>query len=256
MSQIQNDEVDLFMLFKNLWDGKWLISTFVALAVLTASFFLHKTETVYETKFAFYFKSYVPSNVPLVDFKTKLYSKVVFEEWKRNVGNTSVLFEDFSRTEFINGFLFSKRQEVLNQQLVNVDSEKKRGVKINYLIVKTNNLPLIFDIFKYTKHVSTLLNNDYVVLAKREQQQYKKILNNNIKLDVKMIEKMSRLENFISSSSKLDLIRFDQPHFPRKVSPRSARIIAISIILGFIIGILFVIIRSVIINRNEKLIKN
>ena len=126
MSQIQNDEVDLFMLFKNLWDGKWLISTFVALAVLTASFFLLITETVYESKFSFYFKSNTPSDTPLFDFKAKLDSKVVFEEWKKNVGNTSLLYDDFSRNEFFDGFLLSKRQEALDLQLVNIVSEKKR----------------------------------------------------------------------------------------------------------------------------------
>ena len=31
---IYDDEIDLFELFELLWDGKWLFSTFVALAML------------------------------------------------------------------------------------------------------------------------------------------------------------------------------------------------------------------------------
>ena len=34
MNQVQDDEIDLFELFETLWDGKWLISAFVAIALL------------------------------------------------------------------------------------------------------------------------------------------------------------------------------------------------------------------------------
>ena len=123
------------------------------------------------------------------------------------------------------------------------------------MVVRTNQLPVIFDFMKYTKHVATLLNNDYVVLAKSKLQNYKSIIGNK-SVDIKIVEKIVSLENFILLSSQSDLIGFDQPPFPKKISPRSLRIIAISIILGFIIGILFVIIRNAIINRNERLIKD
>ena len=33
INQVQ-DEIDFFELFQTLWDGKWLISAFVAIAVL------------------------------------------------------------------------------------------------------------------------------------------------------------------------------------------------------------------------------
>ena len=48
INQVQDDEIDLFELFQALWDGKWLISTFVAIAVLLGGGFLSLKDAVYE----------------------------------------------------------------------------------------------------------------------------------------------------------------------------------------------------------------
>ncbi len=48
--QTYDDEIDLFELFQTLWDGKWLISAFVAMAVLFGGLFLSLQDTIYESK--------------------------------------------------------------------------------------------------------------------------------------------------------------------------------------------------------------
>ena len=45
-----SDEIDLFEVFQTLWDGKWLISAFVAIAVLLGGAFLLSKDAVYESK--------------------------------------------------------------------------------------------------------------------------------------------------------------------------------------------------------------
>ena len=50
MSQMRDDEIDLFELFQTLWDGKWLISVFVAIAVLLGIGFLLLQDDAYESK--------------------------------------------------------------------------------------------------------------------------------------------------------------------------------------------------------------
>ena len=50
MNQVQYDEINLFELFQTLWDGKWLISAFVAIAVLLGGGFLLSKDAVYESK--------------------------------------------------------------------------------------------------------------------------------------------------------------------------------------------------------------
>lgn len=48
MNLLQDDENDLFNLLKTLWDGKWIISAFVAIAVLLGSGFILRKDALYE----------------------------------------------------------------------------------------------------------------------------------------------------------------------------------------------------------------
>ena len=59
MNQRQSDEIDLFELFATLWGGKWIISTFLLVAVLLGSGFLFVKDSVYELKLI-----YSVDNVP------------------------------------------------------------------------------------------------------------------------------------------------------------------------------------------------
>ena len=93
-----NDEIDLFGLFQTLWDGKWVISTFVAIAVLLASSFILFKEPLYESKISYSVDTHPPfysKEKVLVDFKNKFYSKSVFEDWKKSNVDISFTYEDF-----------------------------------------------------------------------------------------------------------------------------------------------------------------
>ena len=97
MNQVKVDDIDLFALFRTLWDGKWLISAFVAIAMLLSSFLLLK-DPVYHSK-VIYSVDTIPhfydANKASTDFQKKFYSVSVFNEWKQNNSNTSIVFEDF-----------------------------------------------------------------------------------------------------------------------------------------------------------------
>jgi len=108
-----DDEIDLFELFEMLWDGKWLISAFVAIALLLGSGFLLLKDAVYESKLVYSVDTIPPfssADKALTDFQNKFYSASVFEEWKKNNGDTSLVFEDFSLTEVVEGFVLSKNK--------------------------------------------------------------------------------------------------------------------------------------------------
>ena len=62
MNQVQDDEIDLFELFQTLWDGKWLISAFVAIAFLLGGGFLLSKDAVYQTKIFLSVDSYATIN--------------------------------------------------------------------------------------------------------------------------------------------------------------------------------------------------
>ena len=111
MYQVQDDEIDFFELFQILWDGKWLSSAFVATAVLLGGGFLLSKDPVYKSKLIYSIDNIPPfygANKVSTDFQKKFYSVRVFEEWKQNNSNISIVFEDFSRTEVVDGFILSK----------------------------------------------------------------------------------------------------------------------------------------------------
>ena len=52
LTQTHDDEIYLFDIIKIIWDGKWFITAFAAIAVLVGSLFLVK-DTKYESKIFF-----------------------------------------------------------------------------------------------------------------------------------------------------------------------------------------------------------
>jgi len=89
MSEVRptyDDEIDLFEFFETLWDGKWLISAFVAIALLLGSGFLLLKDSVYESKLIYSVDTIPPfyeENEVSTNFQNKFYSVSVFEEWKK-----------------------------------------------------------------------------------------------------------------------------------------------------------------------------
>ena len=74
MNQVQDDEIDLFELFQTLWDGKWLISAFVAIALLLGSGCLLLKDAVYESKLVYSVDTIPPfyeANKVSTDFQNK-----------------------------------------------------------------------------------------------------------------------------------------------------------------------------------------
>ena len=163
MNQVQDDEIDLFELFQTLWDGKWLISAFVAIAVLLGGAFQLSNDAVYESKIIYSVNTIPPfysANKASTDFQNKFYSVSVFEEWKKNSGDTSLVFDDFSATEVVEGFVLSKNED---EQLATLASEKKGD---SVVLVKSNQLPILDDFFEYATHINGLLKDEYVVRDK------------------------------------------------------------------------------------------
>ena len=77
MYQAQDDEMDLCELFQTLWDGKWLISAFIAIAMLLGGGFLSLKEAAYESKLIYSVDIIPPfynADKASSDFQKKFYS--------------------------------------------------------------------------------------------------------------------------------------------------------------------------------------
>ena len=251
MNQVQDDEIDLFELFQTVWDGKWLISAFVAIAVLLGVGFLLLKDTVYESKLIYSADTIPPfydADKASTDFQNKFYSVSVFEEWKQNNINTSLVFEDFSMTEVVDGFVLSKDE---SKQLATLASEKKGG---SFVLVKSNQLPILDDLFEYATHISGLLKDEYVVRAKEEL----KIINARFKdlgsADSNIVNTVLSIDRYIDTAEKgANVLAIQRPTMPKKVSFKSSLILAMYLVLGGIVGVFFILLRNAITKRKEQL---
>ena len=256
MSEVRppyDDEIDLFEFFETLWDGKWLISAFVAIALLLGSGFLLLKDSVYESKLFYSIDSIPPfykANKALTDFRNKFYSVSVFEEWKQNNSNASLVFEDFSATEVVDGFVLSKNED---EQLATLVSENKGG---SFLLVKSNQLPILDDFFEYATHINGLLKDEYVVRAKEELNIIDARFKHLGSADSNIVDTVLSIDRYIVTAEKgAKVLAIQNPTMPKKVSPKVSLRLALSVVLGGMVGVFFILVRNAITKRKEQLAK-
>lgn len=249
MQKIQDDEIDLFKILQTLWVRKWLIIAFTLIAMLIGSGYIYNTKPTYESQFTYSIDNLPPfynSSKVLADFRKQFYSKNTFDNWKKNIGKTSLVFEDFSNTKDVNGFVMAKPH---NQQLATIKSIRtQKNSKL--IIVKTNQLAILEDFFKYANFLSKYLNKEYVERAENELKimeiRYKDLSSSSI------FETVLSIERYVVTAKKQsNLFSISHPTIPKKISPKSRIILLLSLILGGIIGVSYVLISNFISNRKE-----
>ena len=253
MNKVQDDEIDLFELFQTLWDGKWLISAFVAIALLLGGGFLLLKDAVYESKLIYSVESIPPfykAEKVSADFRNKFYSVSVFEDWKKNNSDTSLVYEEFKLTNVVDGFVLSKNKDDL---LATLESEKKGDP---FVLVKSNQLPTLDDFFEYATHINRLLKDEYVVRAKEELKIIDARFKNLDTADSNIVNTVLSIDRYIVTAEKgAKALAFQRPTTPKKVSPKSSLILAMSLVLGGMFGVFFILVRNAITNRKEQLAK-
>ena len=261
INQVQDDEIDLFELFQTLCDGKRLISAFVAIAFLLGGGFLLSKDAVYQTKIFLSVDSSVPLNKkPItlkpfqqkfyIDFQSKFFAEKLFEDWKESNSNTSLVFEELSTTEVVDGFVLLKNE---SEQLVSFELDK---VDDTFILVNTNRLPLVLDVFKYANHINEMLTRDYANQAKNDLKNAEVLIKKGGAVDGSALENLLSVKRFIDEVEKgANVLIIQRPTMPEKVSPKSSIILVMSLVLGGMIGVVFILARNAITKRKEQLAK-
>ena len=244
-----DDEIDLFELFETIWRGKWLISAFVAISVLLGGGFLFITTPIYESKLVFSVETTPPfyeNEKAKSDFKAMFYSKSMFDVWKSENGKSELVYDDFDITEVINGFTFVKQGGNL---LANIVEEKS----LSALVVKTNKLSLLDEFFKYENFVNNKLTSDYVLRAKDELKIIETRFQNLQSSDISIVNNVLNIDRYIVSVERgSKVMTLNSPTFPKKISPKIKLTLAMLIVLGGMIGIVFVLVNNSIRKRKES----
>ena len=249
MSQTYDDEIDLFELFQVLWGGKWLISTFVVLAFLLGGGFIILNDKVYESKLVYSVDTIPPfygGAKALSDFHKKFYSIDVFKQWKETKDNTSLVFDDFSKTEVIDGFVLTKGED--KPLAVIKDSAS--------ILVKSNQLLILNDFYNYAEYINFLLKDEYVSRANDELKIIETRFKDLSSAESSIIQTVLSIDRYIASAEKGDnVLSIERPSVPKKVAPKSSLILALSLVLGGFIGAAYVLIMNAIKTRREQLAK-
>ena len=271
MNQIQDDDFDLFELFQTLWDGKWLISAFVATAVLFGAgliFVKEKEKVLYESKLFFSVDRLPPfykDNHALTDFYKKFHSINVFENWKKRDGNVSITFEDFSTTQVIDGFVLSKDE---SQRLATLILKKRNKRDVSFVLVKSNQLSVLDDFFKYAQYINELLRNEYVGRSNEKIANIKSRFKNpllsetfceNQSLDNGIVRSILSIDRYIDLADKeANVFAIQRPTIPKRIETKNTKpslILAFSFVFGGMIGVFFILVRNTIKKRKEQLAK-
>ena len=246
MSHTYDDEIDLFELFQVLWDGKWIIGTFIAIGILLGVGFILFNDKVYESKIVYATDTIPPfysAGKASTDFQKKFYSINAFEEWRKNNENTSLVFEDFIKTEVIDGFVLSKDED--ETLAVIKDSA--------YILVKSNQLPILNDFYNYAAHINVLLKGEYVSRANDELSIIETRFKDLSSADSSVIQTVLSIDRYIASAENGEnVLSIERPSVPRKVAPKSSLILALSLVLGGFIGAAYVLILNAIKKRKEQ----
>lgn len=240
MNQMHNDEIDLFNLLEILWLGKWLIIAFATISLLLGSGYLLLQESKYESKISimtdiqppFYSKEKI-----ITDFENLIFSQTSFEDWKKNNPKSSLILEHISKTQLFDGIEFSKNTYDL--QILLKQDKGSNG----FFLLRSAKPEMLDDFFKYSNYIIRLANERHLDRAKYQlslmEARSKDLI--SLKTSNNLIQTVVELDLFISSiESGGNVLMVSPPTYPQKVYPKSKAILGISIILGGLLGIIYV----------------
>lgn len=248
--QKHTHEIDLFLFFKTLYDGKWIISIFVILSLILGTGFYLKQKHIFKSEIKlsidnippFYKRDGKPDlNKILSDIKKIFYSAKIFEDWKKVNTNILIKFNDFSMTTIVDG-------TIIQQDPSKIFFEVKK--KNNFsLITRSNELDYLDNVYNYIVHVNSLLELKYKLETISALSIIKKELNT-----------LSKIQNVDYMAFKIYLMNIEKgakpfiinrPTMPVKVTPKLSVILSLSVLLGSFLSCFFIIVRNIFYNRKN-----
>lgn len=268
MKQIEED-IDLIEFFLIIWSGKKVILSLILISVLIGWSFtnlrndsdekiLHESDILYKVENINIFKyddaSYLfEKRKVLSDFQTLFNTKAIFDDWNKNSQQSQLNYKDIANTKINEGVVLSKNN---NESLLTF--QEKKG--LNYIVVKTNQLSYLNDLFDYVNYLNNVLTTKYYLSF---QNEYNRIEYENREFNASNPQQASNdyiyrlliIENYLSAiDAGQKVLTIKPPSAPLNVSkPRISKTIIISgfMFLGGSVGV-FVVFISDSIKRRKK----
>tara|TARA_B110000008_G_scaffold230275_1_gene233033 strand:- start:191 stop:877 length:687 start_codon:yes stop_codon:yes gene_type:complete len=221
MKQTQDDEIDLFELFETLWDGKWLISAFVVLGTLLGFGYSQVAQLKYDVSVPYSF------NIYSVSAQQRCGTNIVCMESETVKLFLSLLSNNSWSKEKNTSTLSFSTSAPLEQNQYDVQIQQANTALTNEVYLEaTTELALI-----QTKLTDALLGTERVAT--------------NMLNAKRIIQSIDSGQSVISFGS-VSVV---------KSSPKVPLILALSVVLGGMVGVFFILVRNAITKRKEQLAK-
>ena len=246
----QTDEISLFELFEILWEGKWWLAGFVALALFSAGVFLLHKDPMYESRL-FYTAQKLPyfinSGEAHTDFKQMLFNETTFNDWKKTNPEITMPFAYINLTETLEGFIITKEEHAQFVTL-EIDKDHLKGNRA-FVLVKSARpviLPTADYLYLYLQHINTLLTARYLQAAKDALVIIEARFKDYSAINDSVVNNTLAIDRYIKSVEEgAEALTIDRPTRPRE-AVSSAMVLVLAVIAGGLIGIFYVFLRNAI----------
>ena len=241
MNQIQDDEIGLFDFFHTLWDGKKTIGFFIVLTFILTGIYAYLKEPEYESKLIYQVDSMPPFyetadfRIPMRDFEKLFHSRSLFDKWKKLNKSSKLVYSDFSESQEVGGILVSKHED---NRTALLEKDKKIGA---YILIRSDQLVLLDDFFNYANYINNMLTSEYILRAKEEIKIIDKRFNDFSSTTDIITSKLLAIDRYIvEAENGANVLMLSHPEYPFKVWPRTQLLLAISFVLGLMLGIIYI----------------
>ena len=238
----QNDEIDLFDFVLTLWRGKASIAAFIAVFMTVSGSYLLILNPEYESEISVSKSMSLPFNYQVDlfgDFKRAFYNRSDFKKWKQMSPSKDITFDVLSDTKSVDGFELQK-------------PDKERALVLNHkdenrlsALARTNDLTTISSYRDYMQFVNKSLSEAYRQRATKALAsilEVQRLGDGGVSL---LSEKEERLEAFLLALDEGNLMfEVSHPSEPKKTSPRISSVLIFAIVIGGVIGVIFVLSRE------------
>ena len=244
------DEISLFELFEILWEGKWWLAGFVALALFSAGVFLLYKDPVHESRLFYtaqklpYFINYGEAHT---DFNQMLFNETTFNDWKKTNPEITMPFAYINLTKMLEGFIITKEED---EQLVTleVDKDRLKGDRAFVLVksARPDILPTANYLYLYMQHINTLLTARYLQAAKDALIIIEAGFKDYFAINDSVVNNTLAIDRYIKSvEAGAKALTIDRPEWPR-AAVSSAMMLVLAVIAGGISGIFYIFLRNAI----------
>ena len=239
----QNDEIDLFELFIVLWQGKRVIIAVSALCAILGALYVVLTPAQFESKITVVNDVSPPlyeADTLHKELKKTVLQKSHFLQWHKANEATSLNYDLLSETDVIDGFEVSKEEDEKDVVILHTENEST-------IIVRSNNLSLLSDFYDYANFTNDSLAVTYLKKAEFELSEIEALLADFSVLDKAVVQSSLKTMGFVDDvKNGTKLFQVKRPTLPVKTTPRSSLILALSLVLGWGLGAVIVLMQKAI----------